>query len=48
MSYFDSLSSWQNANTAIANHQAENENANVETKAQTMQEKFANVDKLLG
>ena len=48
MSYFDSLSSWQNANTAISNHQAQNENANVETKAQTMQEKFANVDKLLG
>jgi len=48
MSYFDSLSSWQNANTAISNHQAENENANVETKAQTMEQKFANVDKLLG
>ncbi len=48
MSYFDSLSSWQNAGQAINNHTAQIEQDNMDTKASTITEKFANVDKLLG
>lgn len=48
MSYFDSLSSWQNAGQAISNHTAQIEQDNLDTKATNIQEKFSNVDKLLG
>ena len=48
MSYFDSLSSWQQAGNAIQQQQEDSEKEQREQKAQNIAEKFSNVDKLLG
>ncbi len=47
MSYFDSLSSWQNAASSIQQHQQDAEQENNDAKASTIEEKFDAVDKYM-
>lgn len=48
MSYFDSLSSWQNAGNSIQSQQQASEQENRDQKAEGIEDKFAYVDKVMG
>lgn len=48
MSYFDSLSSWQNAGNSIQAQQQANEQENRNQKAEGIEDKFAYIDKVMG